>query len=113
LTPIGSLTKAERRAFDYTAHQNPHLLLADVPLLEAFAMAYCRVAAAKRESADVWERENRILLALGTKLRVTQQATTESRTAARRRAGHDDGPRPWDRKLWDEPDDDDGDEEDK
>ena len=97
LTPIGSLTKSERRAFDYTARQNPHLGLADVPLLEAFAMAYCRVAAAKRESAHVWERENRILLALGTKLRVTQQATTESRTAARRRAEQDDGRRkPWD-----------------
>ena len=97
LTPIGTLTQSERRAFDYTARQNSHLGLGDVPLLEAFAIAYCRTAAAKRGSAQEWERENRILMALGTKLRITVQATVEPRTAARRRAEQDDGHRkPWD-----------------
>src|SRR5262245_46893968 len=86
LTPISSLSKQERRVFDHTARENPHLRTADVPLLEVFAMAYVRVSAARKKSAGVWERENRILLAIGTKLRVTQQAVTDSRTAARLRA---------------------------
>jgi hypothetical protein len=102
LMPIGHLTKSERRVFDYTARQNPHLMLADVPILEAFAIAYCRTASAKRESAEVWERETRIMMALGTKLRITVQATVEPRTAARRRAEQDDGRRkPWDRDSAD------------
>ena len=54
LSPIGSLSKAERKVFNHVADQNPHLRPADVPLLEAFAMAYCRVSAARKKSADIW-----------------------------------------------------------
>jgi len=85
LNPIGRLTKDERRVFDHTGKENPHLKRADIPLLEAFSIAYCRVAAAKRAKPDAWEREARVLMSLGTKLRITVQATTEPRTAARRR----------------------------
>jgi len=98
LTPIGSLTKNERRAFDHTARQNPHLAPADIPMLELYSMAYCRAVAAKRKGPQVWEREARVVMALGTKLRLTPQATTEPRTAARRRAEQAFS---YERKPWD------------
>jgi hypothetical protein len=96
LIPLSSLTKAECRAFNYLANQNPHLGLADVLLLEALAISFCRTMAAKREGSEIWERENRILLAIATKLRCTVQATVQPRSAARRRAEQQYvGPRPW------------------
>jgi hypothetical protein len=78
-------------------------------VLEAFAIAYCRVAAAKHESADIWERETRIMLAIARSLRITVQATVEPRTAARRRLEYNDGPKPWDRKPCDDIEDSDAD----
>jgi hypothetical protein len=113
LVPITPLSKAERKVFDHTARENPHLKPGDIPMLELYAMAHCRTVAANKGgkggkggtggkggkgSAAAWEREARITMSLGTKLRVTQQATTESRKAARMRA--DVNPterRPWDR----------------
>jgi hypothetical protein len=103
LAPLGTLTRIERRVFDHMVVENPHLKRADIPLLEAFAVAYARVAAAKRAKPEVWEREARVLMALGTKLRVTVQATTEPRTAARRRL-EEAAAKPWDRKPWEDDD---------
>ena len=67
-------------------------------------MAYCRAVAAKRKGPQVWEREARVVMALGTKLRLTPQATTEPRTAARRRAEQAFS---YERKPWDRVEDDD------
>jgi hypothetical protein len=86
LTPIGSLTANERRVFDHTARENRHLKRADIPMLELYATAYSRAVAAKRKGVQQWERESRVMMAFGTKLRLTPQATTEPRTVARRRA---------------------------
>ena len=97
LTPIGPLTKGERRVFDHTARENAHLKRADIPMLELYATAYCRAVANKRKGAQAWEREARVMMALGTKLRLTPQATTEPRTAARRRAEQASY---YDRKPW-------------
>jgi hypothetical protein len=90
ITPIGSLTRNERRVFDHTVRENGHLKRADIPMLELFAIACCRTAAAKHikgvKGTQAWEREARTALALGRSLRVTPQSTTEPKTAARRRA---------------------------
>jgi len=86
LIPIGSLSKAQLKIFHHVAHQNPHLKVADTPLLELFAMAYCRsIAADKRNDAQAWDREVRIVMALGTKLRLTPASTMEPRSVGRRR----------------------------
>ena len=72
--------------FDHTARENPHLKPADIPMLELYSMAYCRaVAANKSKDPQAWEREARVMMTLGTKLRVTVQATTQPKTVARRR----------------------------
>jgi hypothetical protein len=86
LTPLGKLTRAERRIFDHAAITNPHLKPADVVLLEGFAMAVCRTAAAKKKNCQYWDMESRVMLTYATKLRLTPQASVEPRTAARRRA---------------------------
>jgi len=106
LIPLSSLTKAERRAFDYVAKTNPHLGLSDVLLLEALAISFCRTMLAKRKGSEIWERENRILMATATKLRCTVQACVEPRSAARARAQQPTGLRkPWDRDPDDEDED--------
>jgi len=100
LNPIGMLSKDERRVFDHVARENPHLKPADVPMLELYVMAHCRtVAANKRKDAEAWEREARVTMALGTKLRITPQATQDPRRVARLRAeaDQDDERKPWDR----------------
>jgi hypothetical protein len=97
---MGSLTKAEHRVFDHTVRENTHLKHADIPMLELYAMAYVRAAEAKKKAPQVWERECRVLIALSTKLRITQQATTDPKTAARRRAEAEQNNNrrmPWDR----------------
>jgi hypothetical protein len=86
ITPIGTLTKAERRVFDHTVRENGHLKHADAQMLEMYSISCCRVVAAKRKGPEVWEREARVMMAYATKLRITPQSTTEPRTAARRRA---------------------------
>jgi hypothetical protein len=104
LTPISTLTKAERRAFNYIVAQNPHLGLADVLLVEAFAVSYCRTMGAKRKGTEIWERENRILLLTATKLRCTAQSYILPRGVGRTRAAQHGGPKPWD-PLPDDTDD--------
>jgi len=86
ISPIGLLTKNERRVFDHTVRENGHLKRADVPLLEIYSIAFCRAIAARKKNSQFWDREARALLAIATKLRITPQATTEAKTAARRRA---------------------------
>jgi hypothetical protein len=107
MTPIGSLTRNERRVFDYTARENGHLKLADIPMLELYAMAYCRAVANKHKGVQAWEREARVVMAFSTKLRLTPQATTEPRTVARLRAEAElaNMRKPWARDPDDEDDD--------
>jgi hypothetical protein len=100
-TPLGSLSKAERKVFDHAVATNGHLKRADIPMLELYATAHCRAVAKKRKGGQEWEREARVTMALGRSLRLTVQATTEPRTAARRRAEGYSG-NPWDRNPWDD-----------
>jgi len=86
IAPINPLSKNERKVFDVTWREHRHLKPADVLMLEAFSISVRRVAVAKRKGAQQWERESRVMMAYGTKLRLTPQSTTEAKTAARRRA---------------------------
>src|SRR4051794_6690599 len=83
IAPINSLTKNERRVFDNTWREHKHLKPADVLLLEIYSIAFCRAIAARKKNSQFWDREARALLAIDTKLRITPQATTEAKTAAR------------------------------
>src|SRR5262245_61703483 len=103
LTPIGTLTRAERKVFDRTVRENGHLKRADIPLLELFAIACCRTAAAKRKDPKSWQRESRVVISYGTKLRITQQAKIEPRSAARAQPYSGDR-KPWERGAPDEDD---------
>jgi hypothetical protein len=68
-------------------------------MLEGFAISVCRTAAAKRKGPQYWERESRVMMAYGTKLRITPQSQTEPKTAARLRAEAELASQ---RKPWDE-----------
>src|SRR5215510_7996452 len=87
LTPIGStLTKEERVFFDFIARRNHHLKPIDVPMLMLYAASIVRTMKARHEDSETFEKEARAVLALARSLRLTPQATTEPKTAARRRA---------------------------
>jgi hypothetical protein len=105
LTPLGTLTRDERKVFDHVMHENIHLKPSDIPMLELLSISYCRCIRARRKDVAKWETEARVLMALATKLRCTVQASTFPNAAARRRAETENRNRernPWDRN---DPDD--------
>src|SRR5258705_12814050 len=89
LNPMQALSKAQRRVFDHTMLTNTHLGRADIPLLTLYSVAFCRAIAAKRKTVQTWDAENRTVIALATKLKITPASQP------RRKPDHS-GPRPWD-----------------
>ena len=86
LTPPAFLSTVEVTMFADLAAHNRHLTSTDVALLAGYVQALGKMhkMAKKSEIAD-WERAARVALALGTKLRLTPQSTTDPQTIGRRR----------------------------
>lgn len=68
---------------------NPHLRLADVALLAAYAQAMTKTYRLARQSdpasVSSWEKSARMAMSLATKLRVTAQSQVHPETAGRKR----------------------------
>jgi hypothetical protein len=103
LKPLALLTHSEKLLFSQCAQLNPHLVEGDVQMLTAYAQALAKTyaLAKKNDSASVssWEKASRVALSFATKLRITQQSTTNPDSAWRRRRDaniyNDDAPKPW------------------
>jgi hypothetical protein len=104
LKPPSSLSAEERAAFTalVDAVDRKHFRLSDLPLLSAYARAICLEARAAEElRADplharwlsVWEKSNRVVVALSMRLRLSPQSRQDPKSAHRERPPG--GPRPW------------------
>lgn len=80
-----SLNAAERAVFSETVEGNGHLKVGDTLMIAAYAQTLVKVnkLARKTDTASVgaWEKCARVMLAMATKLRVTQQAATQRITS--------------------------------
>ena len=87
ITPPSSLNAAEKALFNEVVRNNAHLLPGDALLIGAFvqALAKANKLAKKSDAASIasWEKVSRVMIALATKLRLTQQAKTHHITAGR------------------------------
>jgi hypothetical protein len=76
LTPPAILTAEERDLFDQLRTANRHLTATDIPMLTAYVQSISqahRLGKGKGKVSD-WERATRVMMALGTKLKLTPQA---------------------------------------
>ena len=84
-----ALNAPERALFNELINNNGHLKPGDAPFLAAFVQAMMKVnkLARKTDAASIksWEMTSRVMLSMGTKLRITAQATTHHITAGRAR----------------------------
>jgi hypothetical protein len=94
ITPPSSLTKAERSLFTELAASAEHLRPTDAPLLASYVQATIasRRSARDPSKVDVWEKATRLQMSLATKLRLTAQSRTDTRTVGRQEPP---GPHPW------------------
>jgi hypothetical protein len=90
-----SLTKAERSLFTELAAGAEHLRPTDAPLLASYVQATIASRQSGRDPSkvDVWEKATRLQMSLATKLRLTAQSRTDTRTVGRQGPP---GPHPWD-----------------
>ena len=95
VTPPSSLTKAERSLFIELVANAEHLRPTDTPLLASYVQATIasRRSARDPSKVDVWEKATRLQVSLATKLRLTAQSRTDTRTVGRQEP---QGPHPWD-----------------
>jgi hypothetical protein len=95
ITPPSSLTKAERSLFTELAAGAEHLRPTDAPLLASYVQATIASRQSGRDPSkvDVWEKATRLQMSLVTKLRLTAQSRTDTRTVGRQGPP---GPHPWD-----------------
>jgi hypothetical protein len=95
IDPPSSLTKAERSLFNELAANAEHLRPTDAPLLASYVQAtlVSRRSARDPSKVDIWEKATRLQAMLATKLRLTAQARTGTRTVGRQEPP---GPHPWD-----------------
>jgi hypothetical protein len=94
IIPPSSLEKAERSLFIELATSAEHLRPTDAPLLASYVQAtlVSRRSARDPSKVDVWEKATRLQMSLATKLRLTAQSRTDTRTVGRQEPP---GPHPW------------------
>ena len=86
LAPPAILTTGEQAVFNEMAAANPHLTPTDAPLLAGYVQALTKMhRLAKRPDVGPWEKAARVAMSLGTKLRLTPQATQDPQALGRRR----------------------------
>jgi hypothetical protein len=88
LTPPSSLTKAERSLFTELAASAEHLRPTDAPLLASYVQATIASRRSTRDPSkvDIWDKATRLRAMLATKLRLTAQSRTDTRTVGRQQA---------------------------
>src|SRR3954447_13200596 len=82
-----SLNAAEKKMFNEVIGDNAHLRSGDSILVAQFVQAVMKASKLARKTDETsvksWERSSRVMIALATKLRITQQAKTHHITAGR------------------------------
>jgi hypothetical protein len=88
-------TQCANQTFRNTILPSEHLRPTDAPLLASYVQATIasRRSARDPSKVDVWEKATRLQAMLATKLRLTAQSRTDSRTVGRQEPP---GPHPWD-----------------
>ena len=86
LTAPTTLNASERKAFNETVAQHPHLKIGDTPMIVAFAQATVKTfKLAKQHDVQAWERSARVMISFATKLRLTPQSHIRAVALGRKR----------------------------